>query len=101
MREMWNEKNKRNEWGNMKISIKYKYVALSAYIILVFPIVIFFFGWLKWYFALLFSVVLMIGATKVYISDYRKREDTLDIPAYGCIFCVLGFDCRKLWCISF
>lgn len=91
MREMWNEKNKRNEWGNMKISIKYKYVALSAYIILVFPIVIFFFGWLKWYFSLLFSVVLMIGATKVYISDYRKREDTLDIPAYVLIFVAVFF----------
>ncbi len=63
-----------------KICVKFKTVTAMAYAILLIPILIFFWGWLKWYFALIFSAILLLGMLKVYKSEYIERKEILEIP---------------------
>lgn len=81
-----------NYFRNNKFHIKFKTVAAMAYAILLIPILIFFIGWLKWYYALLFSIVLLAGMWFIYRSDYLNRTESLDIPLKTliCIAIIMG-----------
>lgn len=77
---------------NVKLHIKYKTIASMAYAILLIPILIFFLGWLKWYYTLLFSFILLASMWLVYRSDYLNRTESLDIPLKTliCIAIIIG-----------
>lgn len=62
------------------VSIPFKWVAITAYAVLVIPILIFFFGWLRWYWAILFSLVLLFGIGWMIKKEYLKKQDKLEIP---------------------
>lgn len=79
-----------------KINIKLKVIVMIAYGILLIPILIFFFGWLKWYFALLFSAILLIGMIKVYRTDYCKKKQYLEISVGTFMFVGILFACWVL-----
>lgn len=78
--------------NQIKLSFSFKWVAVTAYVILIVPIIIFFFGWLRWYYALLFSTILLIGMWMVLRSDYFTRTESLDIPVKTllCIAIIIG-----------
>lgn len=63
-----------------KLSIPFKWAAITAYAILIVPILIFFVGWLKWYFAILFSGVLLFGAYWAIKKDYWDNKDCIEMP---------------------
>ena len=64
----------------MKLSIPFKWVAITAYAILIAPIIIFFFGWLRWYWAVFFSCILFFGSCWAIKKDYWKNKDCIEIP---------------------
>ena len=64
----------------MKLSIPFKWVAITAYAILIAPIIIFFFGWLRWYWAIFFSSILFFGSCWAIKKDYWKNKDCIEIP---------------------
>lgn len=66
--------------ADVKIRIAFKWVALSAYAILVIPILLFFAGWLKWYLAVLFSSILLVGTFWAIKKDYWNNTDVIEIP---------------------
>lgn len=78
------------EYLNQKICIKFRTVAAMAYAVLVIPILIFFGGWLQWYFALLFSSILLAGLYIVFKTDYIHRIDNIEIPI-GVLICIAAF----------
>lgn len=78
-------------WFNYNICIKFKTIAIMAYAVLVVPILVFFFGWLKWYFAVLFAVLLLVGMFKVYKNDYSYRKEKIIIPFRVLLFAGLLF----------
>ena len=63
-----------------KIHIRFRLVAVLAYALLIIPILIFFWGWLRWYFALLFSGILLAGFYAVYKMDYFNKAESIDMP---------------------
>lgn len=81
-----------NYLKNGKLHIRFKTVAIMAYAILLLPILIFFVGWLKWYYALLFSTILLIGMWIIFRSDYLTRTESLKIPikTWLCIAIIIG-----------
>lgn len=68
-----------NYLRSSKLHIQFKTVVTIAYAVLLIPILIFFFGWLKWYYAILFSFILLGGMWHIYRSDYLGRTESLDI----------------------
>lgn len=68
------------EVSQVKIAIPFKWIAITAYTILIVPILIFFIGWLKWYFGLLFSAILLFGAFWIMKKDYWNNKDYIEIP---------------------
>ena len=75
----------------IKISIEFKWVAIIAYIILIVPILIFFFGWLKWYFAVLFSAIFLLGAVWMIKKDYLNNVDKIEIPVIHFLLILIVF----------
>lgn len=61
-------------------SISIRALTMAAYILFLLPIVIFFCGWLKWYFALAGSAGLIAGFIWLYRTDYLSNRDTLKVP---------------------
>lgn len=82
-----------NYLKSYKLHIKFKTITAIAYAILLIPILIFFFGWLKWYYAILFSFILLGGMGLIYRSDYLNRTESLDIPlkTFLVIAVIIGF----------
>ena len=72
-----------------KLMIHFKWIVIVAYAILIIPILIFFFGWLKWYLAILFSAILLFGAFWVIKKDYWNNGDYIEMPIN--IFITAGF----------
>ena len=70
------------------IRFAFKWVALTAYGILIIPIILFFFGWLKWYLAIFFSGILIIGTYFVIKKDYWNNRDNIEISVLD--FIVVG-----------
>lgn len=68
-----------NRW-NQKIHISFQTIAGMAYLIMIVPVLIFFFGWLRWYYACLFSAVLLAGFYLVWKQDYKWKTQSLDVP---------------------
>lgn len=75
-----------------KFHIKFRTVAAIAYAVLLIPILIFFFGWLKWYYALFFAFILLAGMWLMYRSDYLNKTESLDIPlkTFICIAVIIS-----------
>lgn len=74
-----------------KISIPFRWVAATAYGLLIIPILIFFFGWLKWYFALMFSAILLFGAFWAFKSDYLGNREKLELPVLHIVLIAAAF----------
>lgn len=68
------------ENGRSVLTIPFKAVAITAYAILIIPILIFFAGWLRWYFAVLFSGILLFGLFHLIKTDYWNNNDRIEIP---------------------
>lgn len=79
---------------DLKLSIPFKWVAVTAYAILIVPILLFFIGWLKWYLAILFSVILLFGAYWVIKKDYLRNKDNIEMPVGILIGALIAF---SLW----
>lgn len=65
---------------NKKIHISFQAIAITAYLMLIVPILIFFWGWLRWYYAFLFSAILLAGFFIVWKQDYRWKTHSMDLP---------------------
>lgn len=76
---------------NKKILIPFKWVVLAAYAILILPILIFFLGWLKWYWGVLFSGILLFGTFCMIKKDYWNNTDKLELPILHLILIVVVF----------
>lgn len=63
-----------------KLIIPFKAVALTAYAIMIVPILLFLFGWIRWYFAILFSGILLFGAFWMFKKDYWQNKDKIEVP---------------------
>jgi len=75
----------------LKLAIPFKWVAITAYAILMIPILIFFAGWLKWYFAIVFSGILLFGAYWVIKKDYWDNSDCIEMSVGILIGAVVVF----------
>jgi hypothetical protein len=62
------------------VNIRFKHAALFAYLLLLVPIVIFFFGWLHWYYALAFTLILGGAFAWLYRCDYVADHERIHIP---------------------
>lgn len=65
---------------NKKIDISFQAIAMAAYLILIVPVLIFFWGWLRWYYAALFSVILLFGYYMVWKQDYKWKTKGMNLP---------------------
>lgn len=74
-----------------KITIAFRFVALTAYVILVVPILLFFFGWLKWYLAIFFSSILLAGMYLAIKRDYWNNMDDIEIPVRNLFIVIAAF----------
>ena len=63
------------------LRFSYRSVALVAYCVLLLPSIVFFFGWLRWYWAVPATVLLVAGLVWLYRRDYLVRRDAISIPA--------------------
>lgn len=61
-------------------NIKFKTIAISAYIYIILPIIIFFLTWLKWYIGIPMSIVLIFGLVVLLKKDYLNRKEEVNIP---------------------
>ena len=77
--------------GKVKMQFSFRAVAMMAYAILIIPIILFFFGWLKWYFALLFSGILLCGFYFSFKRDYWNNKDYIEMPFPTFLFIVGAF----------
>ncbi len=73
------------------MQFSFRAVAMMAYAILIIPIILFFFGWLKWYFALLFSGILLCGFYFSFKRDYWNNKDYIEMPFPTFLFIVGAF----------
>ncbi len=62
------------------VTLKFKHVTLFAYLLLLVPIVIFFFGWLHWYYAIIFAALLSAAFVWLYRSDYMADREEIALP---------------------
>lgn len=67
------------------MKIKYKYIAISGYLYALIPIIIFFIGWLKIYFSIPLSLILIIGFINMIKKDYSHNTKEIIISSKGCI----------------
>lgn len=75
----------------IRIRIAFRWVALTAYAILVVPILLFFFGWLKWYLAISFSSILLAGTYLVIKRDYWNNMDDIEISVRNLFLVIAAF----------
>lgn len=77
---------------NRTISIKFKYVAIAAYLYITIPILIFLMTWLRLYIGLPMAMLLASGLICLIRSDYIKCDKVLHLPRnvfLGALFCLL------------
>lgn len=67
------------------ISIPAKYIIIVAYFLMIIPIIIFFVGWLKWYLAVLFSMILLSGTFWMIKKDYWGDTEKIRLPLFHLI----------------
>lgn len=79
-----------------KITLPFKWIAITAYAVLIIPILIFFVGWLKWYLAILFSGIILFGAFWMIKKDYWDNTDTVELPVLHFILIAVVFG---LWIV--
>lgn len=61
-------------------TIRLRHVALFAYLLMAVPIAVFFFGWIRWYYALVCTLAMAGGLTWLYRADYLKNREELGLP---------------------
>lgn len=76
---------------DIKIRIAFRWVALTAYAILFVPILLFFFGWLKWYLAIVFSSILLAGTYFAIKRDYWNNTDDIEISVQNLSIVIAAF----------
>lgn len=69
-----------------KITFEYKKMILVAYIYLIIPIIVFFMTWLRLTFALLFSVLLLLGLYNLYQKEYAHNTERMSLPLSTVLF---------------
>lgn len=74
----------------MKLSIPFKWVAITAYAILIAPIIIFFFGWLRWYWALIPTVLIQGIIALELIQNSKIKQDKIFIITVLLAVCFSG-----------
>lgn len=77
--------------AHTKVSIPFRWIVLAAHAVLIVPILIFFIGWLKWYWGFLFSGILLFGAVTVIKKDYWDNLDKLELPALHLVLIIFVF----------
>lgn len=78
---------------NKNLFIPFRWVAITAYLILVVPNLLFFAGWLRWYLAILASAVLLFGAYWMVKKDYWGNTDNIEMPISILIGAIVAFAC--------
>lgn len=62
------------------INIKFKNIAICAYIYIILPIIIFFLTWLRWYVGVPMSIMLVFGLIVLLKKDYLSNIAEINIP---------------------
>ena len=89
------------------ISIKYSTIKKFALIYISLPLICFFIGWLRWYYAVLSCVAVIVCLVLAFLKDKEEDENSIKISyaflitvfllAFGyCLFCGIG----RLWAQS-
>jgi len=73
------------------VSIRLRTLVLVAFLFFLVPLVIFFFGWLHWYYALIATALLGYGFVWLYRSDYRDDRGKLELPLLPLLAIALAF----------
>lgn len=76
---------------DMKIKIPYKYVAALSYLYMVLPIVVFFLGWLKTGYGILFSGMVLAGLFGILKEQFESDECISLPPAAVLLFLIVVF----------
>lgn len=72
------------------VTIKTKWVAIAAYVLIVLPIAVFFLGWLRWYIGVPAAAVLVAGLVWIIRKDWWGDYDSMDLPiAHLAVICIL------------
>lgn len=74
-------------------NIKFKTIAISAYIYIVLPIIIFFLTWLKWYIGIPMSIILIMGLVVLLKKNYMNNCKKINISVKSllgiCLFLLI------------
>lgn len=62
------------------VNIKFKNIAISAYIYIILPIVIFFLTWLRWYIGMPMAIMLVFGLIVLLKKDYLNNTTEISLP---------------------
>ena len=62
------------------VKIDGRCLVCTGYLLIIVPLLVFFFGWMKWYLALLAALILLFGFFTLYWSDLAFEKRTLSIP---------------------
>lgn len=62
------------------INIKFKYIAISAYVYIILPIIIFFLTWLRWYVGMPMTAILLLGLVVLVKKDYLNNTSEVSVP---------------------
>lgn len=62
------------------LTIKFKYLAIAAYLYMVVPILIFFVSWLRWYVGFPMAAILILGLYILLKTDYLNNNDMILLP---------------------
>lgn len=62
------------------MSIKFKNIAISAYVYITLPIIIFFLTWLRWYIGISMTVILVFGLIVLLKKDYLNNKVEISLP---------------------
>lgn len=76
--------------GEPLVRFRYSHVAFAAYCLLIVPVLIFFFGWLRWFYALPAAIALLLGFAWLYLTDYRDKDDAIEIPVRHFVLLLLA-----------
>lgn len=62
------------------INIKFKNIAIGAYIYIILPIIIFFLTWLRWYVGIPMAILLIFGLIVLLKKDYFNNNSEISLP---------------------
>ena len=71
------------------ITIKFKYLAIVAYLYMVVPILIFFVSWLRWYVGFPMAIILSYGLYYLLKNNYIQNKETISFSRMTIIICAI------------